>query len=197
MPLVITDQFSSLSRDEVSVLFYFLWSDSGPDFTDTDLLFTLNDIRQWMYDKVSVTSGKAQRTLDRLKSRGFLWDQDGHLTEDAKDETMYRFTEPAYHDTGRGGTVILRQWWLYPLSSVSTAVRYLRSQGYTRKSGEKCVISKNPAYDIKLIQRLQMDILIHVTMEDTGIYDKVSQYCMLILFTVIYSNVQQWQRYLS
>ena len=47
-----------------------------------------------MYGKDSVTSEEAQRTLDGLKSHGFLWDQDGvHLSENVKDETVYRVTE--------------------------------------------------------------------------------------------------------
>jgi hypothetical protein len=132
-----------------------------------------------VYDKDSVTSEEAQRTLDGLKSRGFLWDEDGQLTEDARDETMYRVIE----DSDIGHIVVISisisrlLYGVYRYSSVSTAVRYLRSQGYTRKSGEKCVISNSPDCDTALIQRLQMDILTHVTMEDTGIYDEVSRIC--------------------
>jgi hypothetical protein len=158
------------------VLFCFLCSDSGtPDFTNTDWLDRLNEIRGWIngrkvYCKDSVTSEETQRTLDGLKSRGFLWDQDGHLTEDAKDETMYRVINPDFHPYNILSDVCR-------LSSVSTAVRYPRTYRYTRKSGEKCVIGDAPYCDIFLIRRLQMDILTHVTMEDTDIYDRVSQYC--------------------
>jgi hypothetical protein len=125
-----------------------------------------------MYGKDSVRSDEAQGTLDGLKSRDFLWDQDGHLTEDARDETMYHVAERVVF----GG----RLWWVYDLSSVSTAVRYLRSQGYTKKSGEKCVIGEDPDCDTLLIQRLQIDILTHVTMENTDIYDEISQICKYI-----------------
>jgi hypothetical protein len=122
-----------------------------------------------VYNKDSLTSKEAQRTLDGLKSRGFLWDQDGRLTEDARDEVMYHVTERAVS--------ISSMWWVYGLSSKSTAVRYLRSNRYTRKPGEKCVIGDYPGCDVDLIWRLQMAILTHVTMEDTEIYDEVSQYC--------------------
>jgi hypothetical protein len=137
-----------------------------------------------VYSKDSVTSEEAQRTLDGLKSRGFLWDQDGQLTEDARDEAMHRVIEAGYRDTEaakRENVVVISLVYVYCLSSMSTTVRYLRSHRYTRKSGEKCVISNDPDCDTFLIQRLQMDILTHVTMEDTGIYDEVSQYCKLIL----------------
>ena len=160
------------------MLFCFLCSDSGtPDFTDTEWLDILNETRRWVYNKDRVTSEEAERTLDGLKSRGFLWDQDGvHLSEDARDETVYRVIKDWYRDTER--TVSIRiLWWVYGVFSFSTAVRYLRSRGYTRKSGEKCVIGNNTLCDILLIRRLQMDILTHVTLEDTGIYDKVSQIC--------------------
>ncbi|XP_056015748.1 uncharacterized protein LOC125673557 isoform X1 [Ostrea edulis] len=170
----ISDQFSSLSDDEECVLFCFLCPDSGtPDFTDADCLDILNVIRYDVYYKDRVTSEEAQRTLDGLNSRGFLWDQDGvDITEDAKDETMYRVTER------RIERVIVRSVSLLPVyqfSSYTTAVRYLRSQRYTRKSGEKCVISVGPNCDPLLIRRLQMNILTHVTMEDTRFCDEVSQ----------------------
>ncbi|XP_056015060.1 uncharacterized protein LOC130052891 [Ostrea edulis] len=165
-----TDQFSSLSDDEVCVLFCFLCSDSGtPDFTDADCLDVLNEIRKNMYDKDSVTSEEAQRTLDGLKSRGFLWDQDGvDITEDVKDETMYRVIGPSIESS-------FTLFYVYQLSSYTTTVRYLRLQIYTRESGEKCVISDDSFYDSVLIHRLQMNILTHVTMEDTDICDEVSQ----------------------
>ncbi|XP_056015075.1 uncharacterized protein LOC125676208 [Ostrea edulis] len=174
----ISDQFSSLSDDEVCVLFCFLCSYSGtPNFTDTDWLNILNEIRDmYMYDENSVTSEEAQRTLDGLKSCGFLWDQDGvDITEDVKDETMYRVTE---RDIERDIERIERRvslLYMYQLYSYTTAVRYLRSHRYTRKSGEKCVITDGPYFDSLLIRRLQMNTLTHVTMEDTSICDEVSQ----------------------
>jgi hypothetical protein len=140
------------------------------------LLGKINEIRQEVYKIAHVTSKEAQRTLDGLKSRGFLWDQDGHLTEDARDETMYRVIERA--------DINDRLWYVYRYSSVSTAVRYLRSRRYTRKSGEKCVISDGPDCDTVLIRRLQMDILTHVTMEDTEIYNKVSEICKYNIYEV-------------
>ncbi|XP_056015023.1 uncharacterized protein LOC130052885 [Ostrea edulis] len=166
----ISDQFSSLSDDEVYVLFCFLCSDSGtPDFTDTNCLDILNEIQKEMYGKGSVTSEEAQRTLDGLKSRGFLWDQDGvDITEDVKDETMYRVIE-------RGINRSVTPFYVHRLYSYTTAVRYLRSHRYTRKSGEKCVIIDDSLVDYLLIRRLQMNILTHVTMEDTSICDEVSR----------------------
>ncbi|XP_056015438.1 uncharacterized protein LOC125676813 isoform X2 [Ostrea edulis] len=180
----ISDQFSSLSDDEVWVLFCFLCSDSGtPDFTDTDCLDILNEIREWMYDNERVTSEKAQRTLDRLKSRGFIWNQDGvDITEDAKDETVYRVIER------RSDRLPVSLLYQYYLSSYTTVVRYLRSRGYTRKSGEKCVIGDYPYCDSLLIRRLQMNILTHVTMEDTNICDEVSQYLNIPLSKVRMSD---------
>ncbi|XP_056015017.1 uncharacterized protein LOC125676215 isoform X3 [Ostrea edulis] len=186
----ISDQFSSLSDDEVLVLFCFLCSDSGtPDFTDADCLGILNEIRYDVYDKDRVTSEEAQRTLDGLKSRGFLWDQDGvDITEDVKDETMYRVIERSIehvteyvteHDIERvikhgiGRSVHL--YYVYHLFSYTTTVRYLRLHRYTRESGEKCVIGDASIFDSLLIRRLQMNTLTHVTMEDTSICDEVSQ----------------------
>ncbi|XP_056017012.1 uncharacterized protein LOC125674562 [Ostrea edulis] len=162
----ISDNFSSLSDDEVCVLFCFLCS----DITDTDWLDIHNKIRVMVHGKASVTSEEAQRTLDELKSRGFLWDQDGvNIADDTKDETMYRVTERASLS------------FVYYLSSFTTAVRYLRSERYTRKSGEKCVISDDSLCDSLLIRRLQMDILTRVTMEDTRICDEVSRYLNILL----------------
>jgi hypothetical protein len=183
----ISDEFSSLSDDDVMVLFCFLCCDSGtPDFTDTDWREFLNEMQWNVFGIYSVTSEEAQWTLDGLKSRGFLWNQDGlHLTEDAMDETMYRVTRRA----SSGDSL----WYVYSLSCVSTAVRYLRSQGYTRKSGEKCVIGNNLLCDSLLIQRLQMNIMTHVTMEDMRIYDDVSMNCKLILYFFLYSNIQRQQ----
>ncbi|XP_061195146.1 uncharacterized protein LOC133203371 [Saccostrea echinata] len=159
----ISDQFSTLTDDELFVLFCFLCSDSGPpDFTDTEWLDLLNKIRLRVYGKENpVTSEKAQQTLDRLKSRDYLWEDVDMITEDTKDETMYRIASiysviPFYY------------------SSYDTASVYLRSERYNRKPGEKCV-SGGGYCDYLLIERLQMNILTHVTMEDTTIYDKIHQ----------------------
>ncbi|XP_062612034.1 uncharacterized protein LOC134273839, partial [Saccostrea cucullata] len=158
--LHVVDQFSTLTDDEVSVLFCFLCSDSGPpDFTDTEWLDLLNEIRQLVYRKQNpVTREEAQQTLDRLKSRECLWEDQDKITEDTKDETMYRIAS-IY-------SVIP-----YFYSSYDTASVYLRSFRYNRKPGEKCVSS--PGCDRLQIRRLQMNVLIHVTMEDTEIYDKI------------------------
>ncbi|XP_056015440.1 uncharacterized protein LOC125675812 isoform X2 [Ostrea edulis] len=184
----ISDQFSSLSDDEVWVLFCFLCSDSGtPNFTDTDCLDILNKIRE-MYREDRVTSEKAQRTLDRLNSRGFIWNQDGvDITEDAKDETVYRVTGRVIERvTGLSDRLPVSL--LHLLPSYTTAVRYLRSHRYTRESGEKCLISVNSSCDSLLIRRLQMNILTHVTMEDTTICDEVSQYLNIPLSKVRMSD---------
>ncbi|XP_056015018.1 uncharacterized protein LOC125676214 isoform X1 [Ostrea edulis] len=171
----ISDQFSFLSDDELAVLFICLYFNSGtPNFTDTDGRDILNHIRAKMCGKNHVTSEEAERILDGLKSRGFLWDQDGvDITEDAKDETMYRVIGRDIERNYLDHLVTLIP--VYHLFSYTTAVRYLRSQRYTRKSGEKCVIIDASFYDSVLIRRLQMNILTHVTMEDTSICDKVSQ----------------------
>lgn len=50
---------------------------------------------------------------------------------------------------------------------------------YDREFGEKCVISNDQESDSLLIRRLQMNILTHVTMEDTNIFDEVSHICKL------------------
>ncbi|XP_056017014.1 uncharacterized protein LOC130053659 [Ostrea edulis] len=174
----ISDQFSSLSNDEVYVLFCFLCSDFGtPDFTDTDWLDILNEILEMDYED-SVTSEEAQRILDGLKSRGFLWNRDGvDITEYVKDETMYRVTEPSVERFIKlSGNISVTLPTVYSLSSYTTAVRYLRLERYTRKSREKCVISNYPPCDTLLIHRLQMNVLTHVTMEDTGICNEVSRY---------------------
>ncbi|XP_061193258.1 uncharacterized protein LOC133201472 [Saccostrea echinata] len=121
----------------------------------------LNDIRQIAHGKEKpVTSEEAQQTLDRLKSRDYLWEDQDKITEDTKDETMYRIALkrpdiPLYY------------------SSYDTASVYLRSSGYIRKPGEKCVCSDY--CDYLMIHRLQMNLLTHVTMEDTTIYDEIYQ----------------------
>ncbi|XP_061192300.1 uncharacterized protein LOC133200529 [Saccostrea echinata] len=158
----VSGKFSTLTDDEVSVLFCFLCSDSGPpDFTDTEWLDKLNKIRQDVYGKENpVTSEEAQQTLDRLKSRDYLWEDQDKIT-DTKDETMYRIASinrdiPFYY------------------SSYNTASVYLRSSGYNRKPKEKCVISDGYC-DSSLIRRLHLNILTHVTMEDTDIYNEIYQ----------------------
>ncbi|XP_061195168.1 uncharacterized protein LOC133203394 [Saccostrea echinata] len=158
----ISDQFSTLTDDEVSVLYCFLCSDFGPpDFTDTEWLDLLNVLRQIVYGKENpVTSEEAQQTLDRLKSRDYFWEDQDKITEDTKDETMYRIA-----------SINSDIPFLY--SSYDTASVYLRSEGYNRKPGEKCVISL--VWDNLLIFRLQMNILTHVTMEDTALCDKIYQ----------------------
>ncbi|XP_062605775.1 uncharacterized protein LOC134267588, partial [Saccostrea cucullata] len=155
-------EFSTLTDDEVLVLFCFLCSDSSPpDFTETEWLDLLNEIRQRADDKNNpVKSEEAQQTLDRLKSRDYLWEDQDKITKDTKDETMYRIASI--------NSVIP-----FNYSSYNTASVYLRSWGYNRKPGEKCVSRYDS--DPLLILRLQMNILTHVTMEDTGIYDEIQQ----------------------
>ncbi|XP_062592009.1 uncharacterized protein LOC134253502 [Saccostrea cucullata] len=160
----VSDQFSTLTDDEVFVLFCYLCSDSGPpDFTDTEWLDLLNEIRQRVYDKEDpVTREEAQQTLDRLKSRDYLWEDQDKIKKDTRDETMFRIASinsniPFYY------------------SSYNTASVYLRSSGYNRKPGDKCVRSFNSILDSLLIRRLQMNILNHVTMEDMSIYNEIHQ----------------------
>lgn len=153
------------------MLFCFLCSDSStPDFTDKDCLDILNVIRERVYLKSPVTSVKALQTLNRLRSTGFLWSQDGvHITEDVKNETMhYISTESVIRE---------RLGMVYFLSSFTTAERYLRSMNYDRNFGEKCVISNDQKYDSLLIRRLQMNILTQDTIDDNRIFEKVSHIC--------------------
>ncbi|XP_062620873.1 uncharacterized protein LOC134282481 [Saccostrea cucullata] len=56
-------------------------------------------------------------------------------------------------------------------SSYDTASVYLRSRRYNREPGEKCV--RGPIFDALLILRLQMNILTHVTMKDTRIFNTI------------------------
>ncbi|XP_062608155.1 probable serine/threonine-protein kinase pats1 [Saccostrea cucullata] len=150
------DKFSKLTDDEVCVLFCFLCSDSGPpDFADTEWLDLLNVMRQRTNP---VTREEAQQTLDRLKSRDYLWEDQDKITEDTKDETMYKIT-----------SIFCQIPFIY--SSYDTVSVYLRSERYNREPGEKCVTS--PDWNDVLILRLQMSILTHVTMKDTKIYDKI------------------------
>ncbi|XP_062618874.1 uncharacterized protein LOC134280479, partial [Saccostrea cucullata] len=156
------DEFSSLTDDDVSVLFCFLCSDSGPpDFTDTEWLNLLNEIREDVYGKQNpVTREEAQQILDRLKSRDYLWEDQDKIKKDTKDETMYKIASRNNHIP-------------FFYSSYDTASVYLRSWEYNREPGEKCVTSLG-CNDL-LIRRLQMNILTHVTMEDTNIYDEIHQ----------------------
>ncbi|XP_062575507.1 uncharacterized protein LOC134237423 [Saccostrea cucullata] len=156
------DQFSTLTDDEVSVLFCFLCSDSGPpDFSDTEWLDLINKLPRRVHYK-SVTHEEAQETLDRLKSRDYLWGGQDKITKDTKDETMYRIA-----------SIDSRIPFHY--SSYNIASVYLRSYRYNRKPGEKSVISRTNSDDSLLIRRLQMNILTHVTMVDTDIYAEIHQ----------------------
>ncbi|XP_061192136.1 uncharacterized protein LOC133200334 [Saccostrea echinata] len=176
-----TDEVSKLTDDEVCVLFCFLCFDSGPpDFSNTELLGLLKEIRRIVCHKYNpVTSEEAQQTLDRLKSRDYLWEDKDKITKDTKDETMYRIASIKYHIP-------------FYYSSYDTASVYLRSERYNSKPGEKCFCGgPNSHYglstgnsddillagysDYSLIRRLQMNILTHVTMEDTTIYDDIHQ----------------------
>ncbi|XP_062575800.1 uncharacterized protein LOC134237680 [Saccostrea cucullata] len=120
----------------------------------------LNVIRQYMYGKENpVTREEAQQTLDRLKSRDYLWKDQDKITKNTRDETMYRIAS-------------INRYIPFCYSSYDTASVYLRSRRYNRKPGEKCVISLL-GFNHSLIRRLQMNILTHVTMEDTYIYDEI------------------------
>ncbi|XP_061177497.1 uncharacterized protein LOC133186291 [Saccostrea echinata] len=198
----ISDQFFTLTDNEVSMLYCFLCSDSGPpDFTHTEWLDMLNKIRQEVYDKENpVTSEEAQQTLDRLKSLDFLWGDQDKITKNTKDETMYRIASI-------DGDILF--WY----SSYDTASVYLRSRRYNRKPGEKCVCGAgnydsllSTAYsdtllitaysDYFLIQRLQMNILTHVTMEDTSIYDWIYQ-ILMVPMDVLKGNTNKRKKYLK
>ncbi|XP_062569596.1 uncharacterized protein LOC134231628, partial [Saccostrea cucullata] len=121
----------------------------------------LNQIRQLVYGNYNpVTREEAQQTLDRLTSRDYLWEDQDKITEDIKDETIYRIASKDIDIP-------------FCYSSYNTASVYLRSRRYNRKPGEKCVISLG--CDDLLIRRLQVNILTHVTMEDTSIYDEIHQ----------------------
>ncbi|XP_062582143.1 uncharacterized protein LOC134243918 [Saccostrea cucullata] len=123
----------------------------------------LNGIRQKVYDKENpVTRDKVQQTLDRLKSRDYLWEDQDMITQDTKDETMYRIAS-------------INPYFNIPFycSSYDTVIVYLRSSMYKRKPGEKCVISID--CDYLLIRRLQMNILTHVTMGNMSFYNEIHQ----------------------
>ncbi|XP_062618065.1 uncharacterized protein LOC134279650, partial [Saccostrea cucullata] len=122
----------------------------------------LNSIREDVYRKKNpVTREEAQQTLDRLKSRDFLWEDKDKITKDTKDETMHRIASK-------------NNYIPFIYSSYNTASVHLRSNRYDRKPGEKCVIG--PLYShFLLILRLQMNILTHVTMKDTEIYNGIHQ----------------------
>ncbi|XP_062613942.1 uncharacterized protein LOC134275697 [Saccostrea cucullata] len=158
------DEFLTLTGDEMLVLFCFLCSDSGPpDFNDTEWLDLLNGIRRDACDKENlvnmVTPKEAQQTLDRLKSRDFLWEDQDKITEETKDCIMF---------------TIAQTWPAIPFiySSYNTASVYLRSMLYRRRPGEKCICGV--PYNKLLILRLQMNILTHATMKDSLITFKVS-----------------------
>ncbi|XP_062572567.1 uncharacterized protein LOC134234505 [Saccostrea cucullata] len=164
----ISDQFSKLTDAEMFVLFCFLCSDSDtPDFTDTEWLDFLNKMRKEEYNKVNpVTSEEAQLTLNRLKSYNFLLDDQDKITEDTKHETMYKIA-----------SLISYVYILVNYSSYNTVKVYLREHRYHRKPQEKCVIGDSKAEyddmnhcDYLMIQRLQMNILAHITMEDMDMY---------------------------
>jgi hypothetical protein len=158
------------------VLFCFLCSDSDtPDFTDTDWLDILNEMGQRVYLKEDhVTSEEAQQILEGLKGYKFLWGQDGtHLTEDAEDETMYRFTKRAAMKN------IVDD--VYRCSSFTRTVKYLRSRRYIRKPGEKCVICPPTRCEPLFFRHLQMNILTHATTDDMDILNKVPPICKLIM----------------
>ncbi|XP_062619704.1 uncharacterized protein LOC134281245 [Saccostrea cucullata] len=162
IPFLRKDPLSDLTEDEVFVLFCFLCSDSGPpDFTDTEWLDMLNEIRQRADDKNNpVKSEKAQQMLDRLKSREFLWEDQDKIKEDKKNHIMDRITS-------------MKNYIPFPYISYVTASVYLRSHKYNKKPGEKCL--SNSSWDSLLIRRLQINVLTHVTMEDTSIYDEIYQ----------------------
>ncbi|XP_062579515.1 uncharacterized protein LOC134241489 [Saccostrea cucullata] len=162
--MVDQNYFSALTDDEVSVLFCFLCSDSGPpDFTDTEWLDLLSKIRQQVFTKyANVTREEAHQTLDRLKSRDYLWEDQDNINETTKDETMYKIA------SNKSDLPFI-------YSSYNTGSVYLRSRQSSRKPGEKCVMSDRSYCDDLLILRLQMNILTHVTMEDTGMYYKIHQ----------------------
>jgi hypothetical protein len=153
------------------VLFCYLCSDHGnPNFTDSDWLDILNYIRMCVYNKGDVTCEVAQRTLDTLKPCEFLWDPDGlHLTQDSKDEVMYCVSKKL--------AIRKNLHVVYFLSSFTTAEKYLRPMKHIRESREKCVTCTDRNMDSLLVNRLQMDILIHVTMKDTSLFDSISQIC--------------------
>ncbi|XP_062597176.1 uncharacterized protein LOC134258649 [Saccostrea cucullata] len=127
----------------------------------------LNEIRHDVNrTKNPVTREEAQQTLDRLKSHDYLWEDQDKVTEDTKDETMYRIKS-------------INDVIPFIYSSYDTASVYLRSERYNREPREKCVTTPlypGSLYHVSLlIRRLQMNILTHVTMKDRMIYDKVSE----------------------
>ncbi|XP_062614097.1 uncharacterized protein LOC134275821 [Saccostrea cucullata] len=152
-------EFFTLTDDEVFVLFCFLCSDSGPpDFTDTEWLGMLNQIRHEMYLNYNkVTREEAQQTLDRLKSRDYLWEDQDKIPEDIKYKTMCWIASMDSLNI------------LFNYSSYDTASVYLRSWRYNKKPEEKCFCG--PGY--LLIRRVQMNILTHDTMNDMDIYDDI------------------------
>ncbi|XP_062602580.1 uncharacterized protein LOC134264294 [Saccostrea cucullata] len=199
------DAFQAMSGEEVSVLFCFLCSDADiPDFTDIFWLKIFNQIRLYCdketkpsdnlrvirhksIQKENLTSEDALQTLERLKTTEFLYhDQNGlHITEDAADETIYCIIQrsPLHSDYN-----------LF-LFSFTTTLKYFRSHGYHRNSQEKCVISGSLVCDTIIVYRLQMDILIHKTLEDTNIFSRVFQ-ILNIPESILKEDVNQRRNFL-
>ncbi|XP_062620661.1 uncharacterized protein LOC134282256 [Saccostrea cucullata] len=164
----ISEKFDTLSAEELCMLVCFLCADSGsPDFAEPTWLEILNKIKSKLNEEDPLSKKEALKTLDKLKSSEFLLnDENGvRITEDAADEIMYVFVEYAFARSDFN---------VYYLSFETTR-KYTRAQGYKRKPGEKCAICLSPEVESLILYRLQTDFLIHVTMEDTGIYNKVFQ----------------------
>ncbi|XP_061195128.1 uncharacterized protein LOC133203347 [Saccostrea echinata] len=186
------DQFSTLTDEELSVLFCFMCCDSGPpDFTDSECLHMLNKIRKIIFlKKYPVNIENAQQTMQSLCLRDSLWvDQTGkHLTKDIQDEIIYHIS--------CSGDIRSCMFTVFSLSSFNTAHRYLRSRQYKRKPREQCILGYSALCDSLLIRRLQMNILTHVTMEDTEIFDEVSK-IVNIPMRVLRGNETERQEFLE
>ncbi|XP_062567507.1 uncharacterized protein LOC134229738 [Saccostrea cucullata] len=123
----------------------------------------LNEIRHTAHpNNKPLTSKEAKSILEILETRDFLWGDQNKITKDTRNETLYRIAS-------------MNSYIPFYISSYDIASVYLRTNGYIRKTGEKCVISVNNIYDPLLISRLQMSILSHMTMEDKNITTKVFQ----------------------
>ncbi|XP_062584621.1 uncharacterized protein LOC134246315, partial [Saccostrea cucullata] len=167
-------------------------SDSGhPDFMDSECLHMLNTIRKMVFRKKEpVNNNKAQTTMQSLYLTNSLWaDQtEKHLTKEIQDEIIYRVS--------RSGDISACMFTLYSLSSFNTAHTYLRSRQYKRKDREQCILGYSSLCDSLLIRRLQMDILTHVTMEDTEIFDEVAR-IVNIPMRVLRGNETERQEFLE